>query len=177
VRWEVLTRPDWNIPKHLARFEIIENPDGLTSFKVFPYDENEGAVLFQCKFKPWSYFPYFTLSTRISKYFGVDVGCVQPPLPAGKGASVEIGGPDDESAPAVPGAEIVGTQRWCKITPNIYSGRTCLGWFDLQQPGGLTFLPGVKRWMVGAKLEDALLTFDDGELWDTPIPDNSKKTK
>lgn len=175
-----LTAPDWNIPKHLARFDINEHPDGSVDFKVFPLDEGgsgaDSRPLFQCAFKPWSYTPAFSISTRAAGMFGLDLACVQPPLPAGAGASVETGGADNEfptgkhtpAALAVAGAEIVGTQRWCKLKPYIYSARSRMGWFDLEQPDGTTFTPGSRRWLLGAKLEDALLTFDEGEWWDTP---------
>jgi hypothetical protein len=43
-----------------------------------------------------------------------------------------------------------------------------MGWFDLEQPDGGTFIPAGRRWLPGAKLENALLTFGDGEWWDTP---------
>lgn len=164
---------DWNIPKHLARFDIDEKADGSVSFKVFPLDEGDGSTpLFQCSFKAWSYVPYFPMSTRLGALLGVDVACVQPPLPAGKGAGTSVGGPDDvkytAAALAAPGAEIVGTQRWCKIVPHIYSSRSCMGWFDIQQADGSNFIPGVRRWLPGAKLENAELSFGDGEFWDTP---------
>jgi len=158
-------RKNWNIPKHLASFEFKETPDGSTSIKVFhhnvPSDPTEASPskspLFQASFKPIPLVPSFPTSTNLLKYLGFDATLVQPPLPEGKDASQ---------------GELPGTDKWCAIVPGQYTRRATVGWMDLQQGQGETefenFWPGMKRWHVGVRMEDAEITFGEGTYWDPP---------
>lgn len=113
----------------------------------------------------------------MTKYLGMDLHIVQPPLPEGKGSL----------------GEIPGTDRWCKVFPLEYSKRTSLGWWDLRQDGGKegevterdsllvngdsehgeeqagtdfeNWWPGFGRWRIGLKMEDATIYFNKGEHW------------
>lgn len=145
---------DWNIPKHLARFEWTDKPDSAT-IKVFPLHSDSQEPYFQATFSAWSYAPALPVSTRALSRL-LDMTLVQPPLPSGAGEPGHA-------------AALAGTETWCKVVPYIYSPRARLGWVDLQQAGGGSLEPwSARRWLVGAKLEDAVVEFGDGETWETP---------
>ena len=159
---------DWNIPKHLAKFVWTKNVNGSTSVKVFPHDTSTDArethasevPIFQAAFTPTRFVPHFPVSTTLFKYLGVDVSLVQPPLPEGDGSQ----------------RELPGTEEWCKIVPFQSSRNACLGWFDLKQVDDEgeqvgeheNFWPGLRRWSVGVKMEDADIEFPEGTHWDSP---------
>lgn len=159
---------DWNVPKHLARFDWTDNADGSTTVKVYPHDthpENtteataSSVAFFQTTFKPVRYMPAFPLATRWIDYLGFTSTLVQPPLPSGEGSQ----------------GELPGTDRWCSVIPLQYSRRTMAGWFDMQQDTSASgakfenFWPGLGRWQVGLKMENAEVIFDDPEeTWDAP---------
>lgn len=99
---------------------------------------------------------------------------MQPPLPEGRGAS----------------GEVPGTDKWCQLLPIEYSGETSLGWWDLKQGeateadtllgrgGDLgdyegkasyeNWWPGIRRWRIGLKMENATLEFPEGKHWNGP---------
>ncbi|KAF8851780.1 hypothetical protein BDZ45DRAFT_133134 [Acephala macrosclerotiorum] len=174
-------RKNWNIPKHLANFEFVDLPNGSTQIAVHPLlpdatgqERIKGTTpFFTTTFQPVSYFPSFACSTDWSKYLRWDLGLVQPPLPAGEGAELE------------------GTDKWCKIAAVESSRKTSLGWFDLRQrrkaderepllggngrgdqgsgsEGYGNFWPGLGRWRMGIRMEDAVIDFPEGEHWDAP---------
>ncbi|KAE9368088.1 hypothetical protein N431DRAFT_548320 [Stipitochalara longipes BDJ] len=173
-------RKNWNVPKHLADFEFIDLPNGSTQITVHPLLPDASgherikspAAFFTTTFKPISYLPSFPCSTSISKYVGLDLGLVQPPLPEGKGP------------------ELVGTHQWCKIAPVESSKKSSLGWFDLRQSHEGSgeqepllrgqersrlkedqyenFWPGLGGWRIGVKMEDAIIDFPEGQHWDGP---------
>ena len=124
---------------------------------------------------PIPYLPYFHFSTRIASYVGLDLSLVQPPLPEGKGKE----------------GELPGTKRWCKLLPVEYSKRVSLGWWDLRQKdvarkstdGGESVVegepdlegtysvfenwwPGLRRWTIGMKMEDATIEFGGEVHWE-----------
>lgn len=164
----MLTRPtqDWNIPKHLARFEWKDLPNGAKQCKVFPHDTSGDPTeaspsttpLFQTTFKTVPLVPSFPLSTKWFEYLGVDTSIVQPPVPQG----------------AKP--EVVGTEQWCRSLTVQYSSRTHLGWMDLRQrdeDGKLTglyenFWPGLGRWQLAVKMENSALDIGEGTYWRGP---------
>ncbi|KAH9888299.1 hypothetical protein F4778DRAFT_755864 [Xylariomycetidae sp. FL2044] len=188
-------RKNWNIPKHLAKFEWEDLPDGSTKVKVYPHDEtgsnnNSGddattetlhtpspRPLFQATFLPLRWAPAFPLSLSFLKYVGIDAGLVHPPLPAGR-----HGGDEEHHLP--------GTDRWCKVMPVQSTRRAVLGWMDMSQkegdgngdgnggammattsgvePDHENFWPGLVRWHLAIKLEDADIEFGEGEYWDSP---------
>ncbi|PKS09644.1 hypothetical protein jhhlp_004263 [Lomentospora prolificans] len=174
-------RINWNIPKHLASFEWHTDPSTSTTMvKVYPHDmavpagntrsidASEATAskipFFQATFKPIPFTPNFPFSARIFNYLGVDPTLVQPPLPEGNNASKK---------------ELPGTNRWCAIDPVQSSWKTRLGWFDLRQETdasgnvaggaqGENFWPGIGRWHLGIRMEDATIEFGEGRYWDSP---------
>ncbi|KAK0731016.1 hypothetical protein B0H67DRAFT_596980 [Lasiosphaeris hirsuta] len=164
-------RTIWNIPKHLARFEWTDNPDGSSRVRVFPhdthtpYDASEArpsdTPFFQCTIKPMSYVPSFPMTTSLFKYMGVDMALVQPPLPQGE---TELG-------------ELPGTERWAKLAGYIqYAPKASLAWADMSQKGedGTApdeydnFFPGLSRWNVAVKLVGGGASFPPAETWEIP---------
>lgn len=182
-----LQRPlDWNFPKHLARFTFTPLPNnGGLEILVFPHDTTPDVTesrpsslpFFRGIYKPISYMPSFYSSTTMTKYLGLDLHVVQPPLPEGKSSL----------------GELPGTEGWSKVFPLEYSSRTSLGWWDLRQDipkgeevterdpllgsggdggegeqagtGFENWWPGFGRWRIGLKMEDTTLFFDEGEHW------------
>ncbi|PHH71739.1 hypothetical protein CDD80_5037 [Ophiocordyceps camponoti-rufipedis] len=70
-----------------------------------------------------------------------------PPLPHGHGSQ----------------GELPGTDRWCSFLPKQYSRSTRVGWFDLAQGDHApyhNFWPGLGRWQLGFKMENADVVFD-----------------
>ncbi|KAH7159848.1 hypothetical protein B0J13DRAFT_539787 [Dactylonectria estremocensis] len=164
-------RKNWGVPKHLARFDWASNTDGSTTVKVFPHDMNpqdtaeanaSPVPFFQATFKPWRFAPSFPLRTSWLDYLGITSTLVLPPLPQGTGSQ----------------GELPGTDRWYKIVPQQYSRRTMVGWFDIAQHrddnGRLTgdhenFWPGLGRWQLGMKMENADLALNAAEeSWEPP---------
>ncbi|KUI66632.1 hypothetical protein VM1G_02306 [Cytospora mali] len=156
-------RYNWNIPKHLARFEWIDLPNGAKRVKVFPSDESSEASgtpipLLQASFKAIPFVPAFPLSTTWFEKLGVETAIVQPPLPQGVSK------------------EAVGTEQWCRCPLTQYSPKTHLGWFDLRQrdeQGKLTglfenFWPGMGRWQLGVRMDHAELVIPEGQHWHSP---------
>lgn len=175
---------DWNIPKHLAKFEFIDLPNGGTRISVYPLLPDGSGQERVCNYVPFittvfqssSFLPSFVCSTYWAKYIGWDLGLVQSPLPTGAGP------------------ELVGTRQWCKVPAVESSKKTSLGWFDLRQradssagteeqepllrDGGVSdringeaydnFWPGLGRWRIGLKMEDAMIEFPAGDHWDGP---------
>lgn len=154
---------DWNIPKHLAKFEWRDLPNGAKQCKVFPHDTSGDAnesspsttPLFQASFKTVPLVPSFPLSTKWFEYFGVSTALVQPPVPQG----------------AQP--EIVGTKEWCRSPSIQSSSKTHVGWMDLRQrdeEGKLTglfenFFPGLGRWQLAVRMDNADFDIKEGEHW------------
>ena len=159
-----MTSPDWNIPKHLARFEFYDFPNGSTSIAIYPNDSDATTPFLQTIYKPIPYIPAIPASTSIAKYLGIDMKLVQPPLPKG-------------DTP-----ELVGTEGWASFMPVISSAKTTLGWWDLQQQGATEedallgptqtnggkeelWWPELGRWRIGMKMADATIEFEIGDHW------------
>lgn len=177
----LMSVPDWNIPKHLARFTFTNISGNAIAIAVYPHD-TEGSLsesapcptpFFSAIYKPMPYLPSFPMSTGVAKYVGMDLSIVQPPLPEGKGSRDEL----------------PGTKQWCQCLPLEYSNKTSLGWWDLKQDevseedallgrdddrveratvGYENFWPSIGRWRVGLKMEDATIEFPGGKYWDGP---------
>ncbi|KAI1497223.1 hypothetical protein F5X99DRAFT_397709 [Biscogniauxia marginata] len=167
-------RKHWNIPKHLARFEWADLPDGKTKVSVFPHDTVSDASesqpsdrpLFQTTFQPVRWVPSFPLSLDWARYVGIDTSVVHPPLPEGHGSQNEL----------------PGTERWCKVVPLESTRQATLGWADMSQrddqgsgDGGTVssvecenFWPDIGRWQLAIKMQDAVINFGIGEYWDAP---------
>ena len=172
---------DWNIPKHLAAFEWhTDSSSSTTIVKVYPHDTSPDpgqsgsyntsesvpskTPFFQVSFRPVPFTPAFPFSARLFNYLGIDATLVQPPLPEGKDASEK---------------ELPGTDRWCAIDPVQSSWKTKVGWFDMRQETdesgcvaglaeGDNFWPGIGRWHLGLRMEDATIEFGEGRYWDSP---------
>lgn len=162
---------DWNIPKHLARFEWTDNPDGSCNIRVFPHDTEvpfdtseskpSTAPFFKCTIQPIRYLPSFPLSNTWFKYVGVNTSLVQPPLPQGTGAQ----------------GELPGTDRWVMLKDYVQaSSRSSLVWVDLSQKDEdgkpvdehPNFFPGLRRWNIAVKMADSTIYFPEPITWDTP---------
>lgn len=160
---------DWNVPKHLARFDFKDSSDGSTDIKVFPHDTadniseatSSATPFFQATVRPFRWAPWFPASANWLKYAGLDISLVQPPLPEGKGSENEL----------------PGTDQWCKVLPGQVSRRTCLAWVDMSQKdetGTLhaqyeNFWPNLGRWQLGIKMENSEISFSEGTYWSAPV--------
>lgn len=159
---------DWNIPKHLARFSFKDLPGNKISIAVYAHDDDKPGrasqsdspkPLFSAVYQPISYLPRFPISTKVAQYARQDLRLAQPPLPSG---------PENAE-------ELVGTDQWCRVMPYQFSSKTSLGWWDLKQDNipenqGTEnslehFWPGMGRWKIGAKMEDAVVEFPEPERW------------
>ncbi|RWA13368.1 hypothetical protein EKO27_g1732 [Xylaria grammica] len=163
-------RTNWNIPKHLARFEWDDLGGAATRIRVYPHDTTGDSTesrpcnvpLFQATVKPIRWAPAFPFSFSWLRYMGLEPCLVQPPLPAGEGSHNEL----------------PGTDRWCKVAPAISTKRASLAWADLSQKneqGELTssvahenFWPDLGRWQLALKLDDADIDFPEGTYWGVP---------
>lgn len=164
---------DWNVPKHLAKFDWTDNSDGSITAKVYPHDtlptdsaSSESASpdhtpFFQATFKPIRYAPSFPFRTSWINYLGFDTTLVFPPLPEGAGSQ----------------GELPGTDQWCSVVPQQSTSKCMLGWFDVEQhrdeEGKLTgefenFWPGWSKWQIGIKMENSVIEFDHPETWEPP---------
>lgn len=159
---------DWNIPKHLARFDFNDLPDGSTKVSVYPHDTSDDLAearasenpFFQATIQPLRWAPSFPLKLSWASYVGVDISLVQPPLPEGQGSQ----------------GELPGTDKWCQIIPGQATRQASLAWVDMSQrdeKGVLYakdehFWPGIGRWQLGVKMENATIDFPEGKYWDTP---------
>jgi hypothetical protein len=157
---------DWNTPKHLAKFEWEETPQG-TTVQVFPHsldpasDPSESMPsdkpFFQMTFKTTPFVPGFPLSLSLLRFVGLDLRIAHPPLPSGKGSQ----------------GELPGTDRWNRVTPTMATWKAHAGWMDVRQPDeggraegvGEHFWPGFKRWMAAVRMDDCRLDFIDEEYW------------
>ncbi|KLT46231.1 hypothetical protein CC85DRAFT_298922 [Cutaneotrichosporon oleaginosum] len=162
-------RTNWNIPKHLARFDFTEHADGSAECKVFPLaGGGAGAPVFQARFVPSPYVPPLPVSTRAAGWL-VDLELAQPPLPAGATeATPEILAAARAQGEEPHTSEVAGTQRWCAATPYQYSSGCRVGWMDLRQADGGNFLPGASRWAVAVKMPDTDLRLGEAVWWDEP---------
>ncbi|KAL7793669.1 hypothetical protein V8C37DRAFT_82986 [Trichoderma ceciliae] len=158
-------RTNWNTPKHLAKFVWHHSPDGSTTIKIYPHDDPSNpdeshpssVPFFQTTFKPMALVPRFPFATDWADYLGFNTTLVMPPLPSGHGTY----------------GELPSTNRWISLPTKQYCSRSTMGWYDVAQPDGgaacgghENFLPWLKRWHVGLKMEDADLTFEiPDETW------------
>ncbi|KAI0146714.1 hypothetical protein BJ166DRAFT_69809 [Pestalotiopsis sp. NC0098] len=161
-------RKNWNIPKHLARFDFQDLSDGSTKIRVYPHDTSShpseaqpsNVPFFQATVKPFRWAPAFPFSASWLGYAGIDIALVQPPLPQGNGSQDEL----------------PGTDKWCKTIPAQSSRDTSLAWIDLDQrdESGLlhgqneNFWPNLGRWQLGVKMDNCDIDFSEGVYWSAP---------
>lgn len=159
--------PDWNIPKHLARFDFQEHADGSADCKVYPLAEPSETPVFQARFQPMRYVPPMPMSTRAYGWLGIDLEIAQPPLPAGPSEATEaMLEAAREHGQDAARSELAGTDKWCSSTPYQYSSATKLGWMDLRQADGGNFLPGAGRWAMAIKMTDTDLRLGESTWWE-----------
>ncbi|KAJ2899564.1 hypothetical protein MKZ38_002997 [Zalerion maritima] len=169
-------RKNWNIPKHLASFEFTDNPDGSVTVQVYPHDLHPSTDPAESKpstvpfltatMKSVPFVPSFPATTSLAGMIGMDISLVQPPLPEGNGSQDEL----------------PGTSDWARILPVQKSWKTHAVWVDLKQedlPAGATtpkgmegraenFFPGLSRWILGARMDDATIDLEAGKHWPKP---------
>lgn len=150
-------RINWNIPKHLARFEFSHppTPKGVAppsqlDVRVFPAsttDVDEIDPFFSCSLKPWKWIPSVPVSTR---YLPLSTAMAQPPVPAAAGfheAAKEEGegksswkneyrGGDPRYCikPEYEKALLAGTDRWCYMPIHSYAPRARGCWVSVHTP-------------------------------------------
>ena len=172
----MLNQLDWNIPKHLARFDWTTKADGTETVKIYPHDttavndETAGPSempFFQGEFKLLPLVGELVglpLSTQILNILGgVDLNpltLASPPLPEGNGVY----------------GELVGTDTWANTEFGLAGGLTKVGTIDFYQGEkgdqvGDTgknavgdeyfpnFWPGIPRYNAALRLTDATVLF------------------
>ncbi|KAH7311295.1 hypothetical protein B0I35DRAFT_356947 [Stachybotrys elegans] len=164
-------RTNWNIPKHLARFDWTEK-NGATTVKIYPHDTTGDPLESKPAEKPW-FKATFTLdllgglpfTTDLYDILGVNTTLAQPPLPHAESKYHEL----------------AGTNHWAATVPGQATNKASIGIFDLDQGEGdvvegqttnvvgdehyPNFWPGLLRFHPGMKLEDATITFSEPEIW------------
>lgn len=166
------SQTDWNIPKHLARFDWTEQDNGETSVKIYPYDTMGDPLESQASEKPWFQATFkpdllggLPFSTDLYKIFGVNTTLAQPPLPFGNSTY----------------SELPSTDHWATTVPTQSSDDASIGIFDLGQGDGdvvegsntnavgdeyfPNFWPGLPRFNAGFKLENAAVGFSAPIVW------------
>lgn len=126
-------RKNWNIPKHLARFEfksLAESSSKSSSGHPQPpivisvYSPNTSGLaqnkpFFTTTLQPLAYLPRsysFPFNSTWATYFGFGSHLLQPPLPSGDTL------------------EECGTDKWVKAKPTLRSKTTRMVWWDMRQP-------------------------------------------
>ncbi|KAI8231006.1 hypothetical protein K4K54_000325 [Colletotrichum sp. SAR 10_86] len=165
-------RTNWNIPKHLARFDWTEKENGETTVKIYPHDTTGDLSESMPAKKPWFKATFkpdlvngLPFSTDLYKILGVNATLAQPPLPS---ANSTYG-------------ELAGTDHWAATVPGQVTDNASLGVYDLDQEDGdveegkntnavgdeyfPNFWPGLLRFNAGIKLENATITFSEPEIW------------
>ncbi|KAF2820542.1 hypothetical protein CC86DRAFT_374237 [Ophiobolus disseminans] len=182
-------RLNWNIPKHLARFEfsapttpVGSSPPSSLTIQVFPPDSKDGdgmAPFFKCTLTPWRWIPAFPANTA---YVPLSLLNVQPPLlePAARLTAAEFESELDTSIDAYDiskkneEALLVGTERWTGFELQAKcKARGC--WVEMGQeqerPDGVgeedgKWWPnGLKPWSVGAWMEGGVFEIAEGLEW------------
>lgn len=186
-------RINWNIPKHLARFEFSapvtpagsSPPESLT-IKVYPAGSKDGDgtnPFFACTLKPWRWVPSVPVST---KWLPMSTKLAQPPIPEAHGFKKAV---EEEVArakidaydinPKTEGALLVGTDRWCGFPINAYVPRARGCWVTIHQAGqddeeqevdavkeaGKYWPQDVRPWSIGAWMEDAEMLVPEPLEW------------
>jgi hypothetical protein len=184
-------RLNWNIAKHLARFEFSappteggQPPPESLSVKIFPAGTKEGDGInpfFSCTLKPWRWVPSVPVST---KWLPLSTTQAQPPIPEATGfkaaAEDETKGTSKVDAydinPKYEEALLAGTDRWCAFPINSYVPRARGCWVTVH-PAGEEGKPDsvkeaskhwpqdVKPWSIGAWMEDAEMGIPEPLEW------------
>ncbi|KAH7038289.1 uncharacterized protein B0I36DRAFT_346284 [Microdochium trichocladiopsis] len=170
-------RSNWNIPKHLARFDWTSHPGGGESVKIYPYDTSGSLSSAIAQETGPSAKPFFSMTfaptipvqipftTDVFGWLGMEATTLgHPPIPEGNGVYDEL----------------PGTDFWAHTVFGLKGSKASLGLMDLRQAetdevvSGRNavgdevfpnFWPGMPRWNVALKLTDAMISFSDPETW------------
>ncbi|KAK5118005.1 hypothetical protein LTR62_004049 [Meristemomyces frigidus] len=151
-------RRNWNIPKHLARFEFSSPPLSKTAsppkaitVTVWPpadYKVRTEIPFFKATFTPMSWTPSFPLSTS---YLPISSHFVQPPLPSS----------DDDPA-------LTGTETWKSYDVSSWSNRAKMVWVRSEQGRDVVargWCPKFTPWSLGVVLLDAEMVVGEAREW------------
>src|ERR1700761_5370334 len=107
-----LGRRNWNIPKHLARFEFTPTSSGGTRIEVFPPSPatDDEKPFFAATSHPMRFAPSFYYKTAWSP---LDLALYQPPLPSLQNLELS------EVPYGVNPKSLAGTTEWCSILSEI----------------------------------------------------------
>ncbi|KAF2214709.1 hypothetical protein CERZMDRAFT_36547 [Cercospora zeae-maydis SCOH1-5] len=184
-------RKNWNIPKHLARFDWTYGDDGSASVKVYPFDTTGDPAeafpsekpFFQMTFAPLlpqnllsntlttflpgllnsgvNLNPTIPFTTDLYALLGINATLYQPPVPQGHD---------------VFGAITSGGPYWKAVVPGQHSTNATLGLINMDQTGGdgqetgvnavgdewyPNFWPGLPKNNVALRLRNATITFSE----------------
>jgi hypothetical protein len=183
-------RLNWNIAKHLARFEFSHppTPSGGTppaelSFKVFPAGtkDGDGALpFFSCTLTPFTMFPPVPVSTS---WMPLDMTQVLPPVPAAVGHEEAVAAENEgkidpyDLDPKKEASLLVGTDYWVAFPINAQSkARGC--WVKVHELGkdpnediraveeASKYWPqGVQPWSIGAWMAESVMQIDEPTEW------------
>lgn len=143
-------RKNWNIPKHLARFEFSSPPVGKDNptaktlkLAVYPFDTDSADTppFFSATLTPSRFIPSIPLSTN---YLPLNTYLVQPPCVEG------------------PEPMLCGTDQWGGVQISAHTSRARLMWVKTDEATEEdkkegTHWPAVKPWSFGVWLENATL--------------------
>ncbi|KAK4541140.1 hypothetical protein LTR36_008214 [Oleoguttula mirabilis] len=155
-------RKNWNIPKHLARFEFScelvakgGKPSSQLTVSVFPSESPAANApetvvpFFHATLKPMNYVPAFPYPTKWTAAL-LSTTFVQPPLPTG----------EDEL--------MCGTQSWKIFDAVAATPKARIIWVEASGDDAVDrqgHWPDVKPWSIGLWLEDATLDIPAPEEW------------
>jgi hypothetical protein len=182
-------RLNWNIPKHLGRFDFSapvtqagSSPPSSLTVKVFPPDSRDGdgvAPFFSCTMTPWRWLPAIPTNTA---YVPMSILNIQPPLPEPAGRITAATFESELETPIDPydiskkneEALVVGTERWAGFELQARS-RTRGCWVQMsEQPNtedeeqreeGKWWPKGLKPWSVGVWMEGGVFEIAEALEW------------
>ena len=163
--------------------------------EVFPYDTTDDSSestasmrpFFTGVYTPISYIPCFPFSMRVARYLGIDLNLVQPPLPEGHAKGGELPGTKKwcKILPLMYSNKTSMT--WVDLRQSIdsvdgasaklHQGRmtSTAEASDSEGPGQPVdgaysdfenWWPGLGRWQIGLKMEDATVLFGEAKYWE-----------
>jgi hypothetical protein len=182
-------RLNWNIPKHLARFEFSAlptlkgaTPPSSLTVQVFPpgtFQDDGVRPFFTCTLTPWTWVPALPLNTL---YIPKRMVIVQPPLPETAdhrpAAEEALKGPNINPYDLDPAKELsiyVGTTRWraFNVAARVSRARGC--WVEVlsekvkmtERDKEKTWFPSdLKPWRVGGWCEEVEWTIEKPVDWE-----------
>jgi hypothetical protein len=184
-------RLNWNIAKHLARFDFSHPPTPSGSpppaeltFKVFPAGSKDGdgaLPFFACTLTPFTWIPPVPINTS---WMPLNMTQVLPPIPAAAGHNEAVAVESEDSKidpydinPRTEASLLVGTENWTAFPINAKSrARGC--WVKVHELGkdpnediraveeASKYWPqGVQPWSIGAWMEDSVMEIPQPIEW------------